>query len=365
MKTKVYIQYPWKVSDSQYYKSMIDNPPKDIEYIFEDIKIGMITSKAKLSFRNFFKRTIRTTLEKIQVPILNIKKTKNTKDFDVIHNAHCLSSNDNPWVADFESLWQMWVSGRDTKTGMDRVSKVLKKDSCKKIIAWTESTKEEIKKTFPEVKEKITVVHYGMVSQKFKKVKSEKVRLLFIARYFEGKGGLHTLEVFDRITKKYENVEATVISEVPKNIKEKYSSNKNIKFSGLLPHKEIIENIYPNTDIMVYPGYSDTFGFALVEALAFGIPIITVDGKSRKDIISNGKTGFVIERDCEKEWYPKDKEEERIVDEIEARTTELIDDRWTREEMSEEGIKIVREGKFSIENRNKKLKEIYNEARNI
>jgi len=47
---------------------------------------------------------------------------------------------------------------------------------------------------------------------------------------------------------------------------------------------------------LVYPGYSDSFGFAFLEAMAFGLPIVTVDGFARREIVEDGKNGFVIER---------------------------------------------------------------------
>ena len=47
--------------------------------------------------------------------------------------------------------------------------------------------------------------------------------------------------------------------------------------------------IFPQSDIFIYPGYSDTFGFALIEALASGTPIITIDGFARKDIVAARK----------------------------------------------------------------------------
>jgi len=362
---KVYLQYPWKVSDSQYYKSLLDNPPEGIEYLSQKTDVGTITNKRKLNFLNFVKRCARTPLEKSKIPLLNKKKTESEDYYGLIHCAHCLSSNNTPWVADFEAMWQMWLSGRDTNIGKMKALKVLQDFNCKKILAWTDTTKKEIIKTFPEIKEKVTVVPYGMVSPKFKKVKSKKIRLLFIGRYFKEKGGLHALQAMDWLTKTYDNVEALFISEVPKKILEEYTGNKNIKFKKLLPYKDVLEKVYPRTDILIYPGYSDTFGFAFVEALAFGIPIVTVEGYARKDIITEGKTGYIIKRKKAREWYPDSEEGLEIVTQIINKATILIEDKKSMEKMSKNCIKEVKTGKFSIENRNKKLLGVYNEAGNI
>ena len=44
---KVYLQYPWKVSDSQYYKNILSNPPKGVSFLSNISNFGMITSKNK------------------------------------------------------------------------------------------------------------------------------------------------------------------------------------------------------------------------------------------------------------------------------------------------------------------------------
>ncbi len=362
---KVYLQYPWKISDSQYYKSLLNHPPTKVNYISENTEVGMITNKSKLTFMNFLKRSVRTPLEKIKLPILNIKETKTKEEYDLIHCTHCLSSNDTPWVADFESLWQMWISGRDTKLGRKKALKILEKDSCKKILAWTETSKKEIQDKFPEIKDKVAVVSYGLEAPKFKKIESDKIRLLFVGRYFDQKGGLHALQAIDFLTKRYNHVEALFISEVPKDILKEYSKNKKITFKKLMPYEKLIKEVYPNTDILIYPGYSDTFGFTFIEAMAFGIPVITVDGFARKDIISDGETGFIVERFHNSRWYPSEEEGKAIVGFLTLWGQILINDKKLRERMSKEGIKTVTEGKFSIKERNKRLLEVYNESRNI
>tara|TARA_B100002003_G_scaffold242532_1_gene265653 strand:+ start:2839 stop:3951 length:1113 start_codon:yes stop_codon:yes gene_type:complete len=360
---KVYLRYPFKVSDSQYYRSLIENPPKDITYLFNVKKIGMVTNKIKFYFLNFLKRSIRYWLKLLNLPIPNAYKTVSKKDYDLIHCAHCLSKNENkPWVADFESWWQMWISGRDTKMGISKVRKILLNKNCKKILPWTEQAKKDILARFPEIEDKVEVVYFAQPFKKFKKIKTGEIRLLFISRYFYDKGGLHALEAMDRLTKKYKNVKAMIISETPEKIIRKYSMNKKISFRGLTPHDKIIKEIFPSTDIYIYPGYSDTFGFTFTEAMSFGVPVVTIDGFARKEIIENEKTGFVITRP--KSFGIKDLviKNEEIVNELVKTTSNLIENKKLLKKMSKNCIKEVRDGKFSLKERNKKLRKIYEET---
>lgn len=362
-KIRVYIQYPWKTSDSQYYKSFIENPPEGIEYVSDSKKVGMILNRNYFQMRTFLKTCLGLFLDITKFSIINIHETKTKEKYEIIHCAHCLSKNNSPWVADFEGFWQMWVSGRGSKKSQEKIRTILLKDNCKKILAWTKTSKREIIEKFPEIKEKVKIVPYAIPSPKLKrKGKKNKIVLLFISRYFYNKGGLHALEAFDQLTKKYSNVEAIFISDIPKGIIEKYNQNKKINISSLIPHKKIIEEIYPNADIFVYPGYTDSFGFTFVESLAFGLPVVTVDGFARKDIIDNEKTGYVIEKPREFSFDKIGETEKELIKKIVNKTSLLIENKKLREKMSKECIKTVKSGKFSISERNKKLKRIYEEA---
>jgi len=361
-KMKVYLQYPWGVADSQYYRSLIENPPKNIEYQNIRKKEGMITKEKKLFFWKNLKKISRALLNKLNLPLPNAHKSPEG-DYDIIHCAHCLSKNkDKPWVADFESLWQMWISGKNTKKVKKIIRKILIRPNCKKILAWTEVAREEILKAFPEVSNKIGVVGYAMPFPKIKKIKKETITLLFVSRYFYEKGGLHALEAIDSLTKKHKNIHGIFVAPTPKGIFNKYKKNKKIEFFGLTPHDKLMNKIFPRADIFIYPGYSDTYGFLFIEALAFGLPIVTVDRSSRRELIKDKEQGFVINRKgIINPWKIGDSEQE-IIKELIEKTTQLIKNNSLMKRMSENCKNEVKKGKFSIKERNKKLEKIYKEA---
>lgn len=370
-KIKVFLQYPWKVSDSQYYKNMINYPPAGVEYLANIDSFGMIINKRNLWISNLMKKIIRNSITLFKLPIINAYLTKSKENFDLIHCAHCISKNtDKPWVADFEKIWQFFISSNPTPYSIQRVREILARKNCKKVIAWTIPAKNEISKMFPEVNGKIEVVTYALPLRGNKKKKHRGINLLFVGRYFYSKGGMMAVEVFDSLTKKYKNVSATVISNVPENIKKKFESNKKIKFLDLMPQKRLFEEIYPLADIFVYPGFSDTFGFAFTEAMSFGIPIITVDGFARKEIVGN--CGLVIKNNgiswghWTREWGADEKpilnNEEEMTKNLYKTTEKLILNKKMRDKISKECINAIKFGRFSIKKRNSKLKRIYKEA---
>lgn len=358
-KPKVYIQYPIGISDSQYYKSIIKYN-REVEYLNTNKKTGIIVNKNKFIYFDKSKKIIRYLLEKVPLPIPNAHYTKDN-NFDLIHSAHCLSLNKSPWVADIEFINQMWGSIPQTKLRITIVRKLISSVHCKKIIAWTETTKKDIIKMFPEIRDKVDVVYYALPIQNKDKKESKDITLFFSGRHFYAKGGLHAVEIMDRLTKKYKEVRGIINGAIPKEIIDKYGSNKKLEFHQLMPHKDILK-LYKKADILVYPGYSDSFGFVFMEAMSFGIPIITVDGYSRREIIGDGKHGFIIKRPKEIIRGTSIYGYENTIKEMVKKTELLIKDKQLRKVMGMECIKEVKEGKFSIDNRNKKLNKIYKEA---
>jgi len=358
---KIHLQYPWKFPDSPYYKYLIDSPPEGIEYLNAGKDRGVIISKRFFWFSNFLKRNIRRWTNRLNLKIPNAHLSPK-EDYDLIHCAHCLSKNkDKPWVADIEMAPSFIISGGSTRKGQEKVRKILLRKNCKKILPWAESIKKDILKVYPEIKDKLEVVYPAVPEIKnLKKTKNKKLKIIFVARYFDIKGGLIALEVLERLRKKY-GTEGIVISSVPENLKKKYPR---LKIYDLIPQKELFE-LMKKSDLFLYPGSVDTFGFSLLEAMAFGLPTITINTihtKSRKVIIENNKTGFIFDVKEKLSFTKIGENEKTVMDKLVKNCSRLIEEDELRKKMSKECLKVIKSGKFSIKERNKKLKRIYLEA---
>lgn len=363
-KIRIYLQKPWKFSDSPYYQYLRKNPPENVEYVNAD-EFQLIQSAKRMKFNNWLKRNIKKIIRNFFPNLPNAHLSKNSGNYDLIHCAHCLSLNNKPWVADIEYAEQFWATGRLGKK--NRIRKILLNKNCRKILAWTKWSYDNVLKEFPELKSKTEIVYPGIPYREIKRQKKDRINLVYSSRRFYFKGGLHALEVIDRLTKKHKNVYGMIISDVPEEILEKYSVNKKIKFVGFVPQEKLFNELYPSTDIFVYPSYTDTFGFQLTEALSFGIPVVCVGGHSRKEIITEGKTGFVIKEPLNLNVKSLENLEDykEIINKIEEKTELLIKDKKLRENMSKNALKEISDGKFSIKKRNEKLKRIYEDSLNI
>ena len=364
-KIKVHLQYPWKSPDSSYYKNIIDFPPEDVEYTnFSDDsakKTEVISSGEKFERTRKFKNFLRKILGVVKIPNLTFTLDKNV---DLIHCAHCLSLNKKPWVVDTE-VWDRVAAGggiANSRVGKFLIKKRLESKYCKKIICWSEDCKESFEKAFPDNKKilgKITLLHFALPTKKFKKIRHKNVRILFVARWFDAKGGRQTLEVFDRLSKIHKNAEFIFICPIPDDARKKYSKNKNIKILDLVSQEKLFKEVYPSTDIFFYPGFGDSYGFAVPEALMFGLPVISTKTFAKDELVSDGKTGFLI--NIPKNWKGYSDMNEKLINDLTQKTSLLIKDKKLLQKMSCEAIREAKE-KFSIKKRNQKLRKIYEES---
>jgi glycosyltransferase involved in cell wall biosynthesis len=359
----ILIKFPLRFVDSPYYRSLINYPPKDVEFLGVDKSyVRVIDSPRLFNFSKKVKTFLRKTIEIIKIPNITLTIDSNV---DLIHCAHCLLLNNLPWVVDTEHYWTFSASSNISysKFGKFIIKKILRKNNCKKILPWTNAAGSTIKDALKdrEINRKIEVVYPAIPIPKLRNIKkSRKITLLFIGRYFYPKGGLFVLEAFKKLKQKYD-LRCIVISlTIPDYLKERYRNL--IEIYDSVSEDVLFNKIYPSSDIFVYPGFSDTFGFSLLEAMSFGIPIVTVDAFARKEIVENGKNGFVIEKPDDINIYRIGERGRKVINKIVEKTSLLIESSSLRRKMGRYGRMLVEKGKFSIIERNEKLRRIYEEA---
>jgi glycosyltransferase involved in cell wall biosynthesis len=150
---------------------------------------------------------------------------------------------------------------------------------------------------------------------------------------------------------------------------EKMRRNNGIMF-GRVRRGELIHNVLPRTDIYLLPTYIETFGFAVLEAMAFGIPVISTNHFAIHEMVEHGDCGFLIDTNrfnCEQLFrgyvineIPTDFRE-YVTDNVFKYLCQLIESSELRRKLGMAGLNIART-KFSFETRNDNMLEIYREA---
>lgn len=61
------------------------------------------------------------------------------------------------------------------------------------------------------------------------------------------------------------------------------------------PNKNELPKLYAQADLFLFPSQTDTQGLVLAESMACGTPVVALDGPGQRDIIKQGKNGFIVQ----------------------------------------------------------------------
>jgi glycosyltransferase involved in cell wall biosynthesis len=71
-----------------------------------------------------------------------------------------------------------------------------------------------------------------------------------------------------------------------------------ITFTGAIPFSEVAAHLKA-ADIFGFASVTETQGLATMEAMAAGLPVVAVDASGTRDIVEDGKQGFLVSNDAE------------------------------------------------------------------
>ena len=364
------------------YSSLISNPPKGYTFIGtkKSKKQNFLNSmKSSKSIRMLYKFILKLTKTTY---FLNFMNSSKTFDYaEIIFSLGAIYYGNKPWIVDIIDN-PYCLAGYDYdlfKKNKNKIENSLASSNCKAIICANETSLSFMKKHFSNrINKKVCLIRPAVKFQNKKKrwEKKKKFQMLFIGSInnpddFLIKGGLETLECFNILNKKHNNIHLMVKCKVPEQIKEKYSS-KNINYLQDKISIDKLEKLYLDSDILLMPGHT-YFLMAFLEAMSFGLPIVTLNTYAVKDYIINKKNGFTItpsknipynERSYpvnvrSKEFFSSIKKiDKKVINELSKKIEILINNPKIKEKMSKESLKIVKL-KFSIEKRNNKMKKLF------
>lgn len=136
----------------------------------------------------------------------------------------------------------------------------------------------------------------------YSKVNSNYPNILFLSNLIKSKGLFNLIDALDLLSKKNIQFYCSIVGgegdinalDLDSYIKNK-NLNKKINYIGSLYGDEKFQ-ILRNTDIFVHPTLEDCFPLVLIEALQFGLPIISTYEGGIPDIVENGVNGFLVQK---------------------------------------------------------------------
>ncbi len=373
--------------ENTYTRTLLANPPKGVIYThhFDALSKGLVEYTVLQGLLSIFVK-FRILPLSSGSQCLKIKG-----DFDLVH-AHGYSvqitgkklpivlsdsSSNYLFLRDYMK-WPEWririgyflrrkifglLGLMDADTNVEKASKLIVFSKfAKKIHQKLGASKNKIEMIYPGLSTKYSK-QSDPVSEEFYETGSDMINILFVGTWFERKGGALLIEAFKILSEKYSNIRLTIVGQVPShysssegaNATESRSKRRSSRFHSnnihqydYVPRERLMRDFFPKADIFVLvPPKVEGYGFAVVEAMSFGIPVVVSNVCALPELVEDGKCGFVVKSGNVDDLYDK----------LEV----LINDSKLRLKIGEQARRRFRQ-KFSTEIMQKKLVVTYRDA---
>jgi 1,4-alpha-glucan branching enzyme len=183
----------------------------------------------------------------------------------------------------------------------------------RRIIAVSHFTKRELTGYYNIPAEKIKVIHNGVDTRKFQPATDKRrakqelgfnpddVAIVSVGRLYARKGLFTLIESMPAVVKLFPSAKFIVSGkgqsgEMHKLIAhaQRIGVKDSIVFTGYTPDKEL-PKLYQAADVFAFSTFYEHHPFAVLEALATGLPVVTTWVGGIPETIQSGKNGFLVE----------------------------------------------------------------------
>jgi len=175
----------------------------------------------------------------------------------------------------------------------------------KRLITWSEWVKQSLVNDYQVPSDKINVIPPGVTLSNWTSVATRQggkntVKILFVGGNLERKGGLLLVQAFRKLRYRLDpttqsgnqrpiSVELHIVT------KDSIPEEPGIfLYRNFQPNSAPLRQLYHDCDIFCLPTLGDTFGIALLEAGAAGLPMVSTDIAAIPEIIIDGQSGFLV-----------------------------------------------------------------------
>ena len=205
-----------------------------------------------------------------------------------------------PWIHENDQALGQYLSeyvhfnGTLMRRITDFSAALLNSKKCKGVIVWSEWAKKGyIRDGIERGKIRVIPPPFTMCSSR---IKHDTINLLFLGRDYDRKGGDVALEVFRELKRLHENIHLIFIGNIPdKDVLQTVKDDKKISFYDHVPTSFLHQNIFPTTDIFLLPTKAEAYGMSLVEAMSYGIPVVSSGISAIPEIVEDSICGYLCQ----------------------------------------------------------------------
>jgi len=137
---------------------------------------------------------------------------------------------------------------------------------------------------------------FRFYSEKSQSFSDGKLRLISVGSLVPKKNQRLLIEIASGLRKNGFDFELLILGDGP----ERVQLEEEIAVQGLTGLVQLLGNVNDvpfylhQADVFLHPAIYEPFGLVLLEAMAAGLPVISLDGGGNRDILVDGKNGFLI-----------------------------------------------------------------------
>jgi glycosyltransferase involved in cell wall biosynthesis len=366
-------------------KQLFDDPPEGYKFVARRKMSNTIADSMQGNWKIRKVKQIANSLVPINLMVCRTltRCRKRPADAVLTYSESSIVFRDEPWVLWLEVATQLaGFSDRSLRRFRGVIERALGSRNCKGIMCHSNAAKGSLQRHLrtEDFEHKLRVLPPGWritPHTPFRKTENGPIRILFVAgstmaARFKLKGGAESLEAFAALRQRFPNIELVVRSDVEPEIRRRYEGMPGLRIvSSVIPSKELAR-LYMESDIYWYPAHC-LMSVSILEAMNYGLPVITTDYYDNPEYVEDGRTGMVIPH--HRYLPPWDTSESSVrralqtpddefVRALVERTAELIEDGGLRQRMGKAGRALV-DARFSLLEKNRKLKEILDQATSL
>lgn len=165
-------------------------------------------------------------------------------------------------------------------------------------IAISKDTEQYFKNTARPYKVQLlqNAIDYNSFYKSESRLPNNKLRLVNVGSYLDKKNQKFLVEVAKVLQSRNVDFEINLLGDG-----ERYDDVARLISAANLQDKVLqrgnvnnVEDYLWNSDIYVHSAYYEPLGLVLLEAMAAGLPVVSLDGRGNRDLIEQGKNGYML-----------------------------------------------------------------------
>ncbi len=248
-------------------------------------------------------------VRRIYWPLYNLHVPWPFSRAQLFHLFNGSSLSRRPWVVSVEN------NSVISKANPYDARKLLAGGRCKRVIALSDIARRNLAAALEESEQgeailaKTIVLHPPQATiPRAEDVDDSRIRLCFVGAAFFRKGGLEVIRAFDRVSRRHPELQLTVVSSLdpdpypwPPIPREDIEESQRlidrhpeaIVWHRRLPNAQCLD-LMARSHVGVLPSRFDTYGYAALELMAAGCPVIATNQRAFAETVADDR-GWVIE----------------------------------------------------------------------